>query len=86
VDEAYDQALQDFFSPYHLFIDLLVRVSVNNKNVTESLVNLSAMVAFEGVPLHIPLFAKLWYEIYQSEQVILLRAFVVSGFTFYFCI
>ena len=26
-----------------------------------------AMVAIEGVPLHLPLFAKLWYEIYQSE-------------------
>ncbi|ELU04220.1 hypothetical protein CAPTEDRAFT_219867 [Capitella teleta] len=69
VDETYDQALQDFYCPYHLFIDLLVRVSVNNQNVTEALVHLSAMVAFEGVPLHIPLFAKLWYEIYQSEQV-----------------
>lgn len=65
----YDQALYDFYGPYHLFIDLLVRVSVNNQNVTEPLVHLSAMVAFEGVPLHIPLFAKLWYEIYQSEQV-----------------
>ena len=26
-----------------------------------------AMVAFEGVPLHSPYFAKLWYEIYHSE-------------------
>lgn len=25
------------------------------------------MVAIEGVPLHSPYFAKLWYEIYQSE-------------------
>ena len=28
---------------------------------------LGAMVAAEGVPLHSPYFAKLWYEIYHSE-------------------
>ena len=33
------------------------------------MINLSALVAYEGVPLHAPYFAKLWYEIYQSEQV-----------------
>lgn len=26
-----------------------------------------AMVAYEGVPLHSPYFAKLWYEIYHTE-------------------
>lgn len=33
------------------------------------MISLSAMVAYEGVPLHSPYFAKLWYEIYQAENV-----------------
>ena len=32
-------------------------------------ISLSAAVAYEGVPLHMPYFAKLWYEIYQLEHV-----------------
>jgi len=46
-----------------------VRVAVNQQSVSKQVVNLSAMVAYEGVPLHAPYFAKLWYEIYQSDQV-----------------
>ena len=65
----YDQALHDYFYPYHGLVDLLLRVAVNIKHVTESLVQLSAMVAYEGAPLHMQLFAKLWYEIYQTEDV-----------------
>lgn len=68
VDEAYDAALSDFFTPYHLFIDLLCRVAVNQHNLTKDLINLSAMVAYEGVPLHSLYFAKLWNEIYHLEQ------------------
>ncbi|KAL5008333.1 hypothetical protein ScPMuIL_013914 [Solemya velum] len=69
VDEAYDKALIDFFSPYHLFVDLLCRVAVNQQMLNQMLINLSALVAYEGVPLHDRYFAKLWYEIYHSEQV-----------------
>ena len=69
VDEAYDAALNEYYSPYHHLVDLLMRVSVNNKHVTNDLVELSAMVAYEGASLHMQLFPKLWYEIYQSEDV-----------------
>ena len=63
VDETYDAALVEFFQPYHMLVDLLVRVAVNHQNLTEQVINLSAMVAYEGVPLHLPYFAKLWYEL-----------------------
>lgn len=69
VDPVYDAALHDFYDPYHHFVDLLFRVAVNQQNVTEAVVTLSAMVAYEGVPLHMPYFAKLWYEIYHTEHV-----------------
>ncbi|XP_021379697.1 ubiquitin carboxyl-terminal hydrolase 34-like isoform X3 [Mizuhopecten yessoensis] len=67
VDDMYDNALLDFFSPYHALVDLLCRVAVNHQSLNEAIINLSAMVAIEGVPLHSPYFAKLWYEIYHSE-------------------
>ena len=51
-DEAYDQALHEYFYPYHSLVDLLVRVAVNQ--------NLHAMVTYEGAALHMPFFAKLW--------------------------
>ncbi|CAH1793285.1 unnamed protein product [Owenia fusiformis] len=69
VDEQYDQALWDFYTPYYLVVDLLVRMAVNQRNLNDDVINLSAMVAYEGVPLHVPYFGKLWYEIYHSEQV-----------------
>jgi ubiquitin carboxyl-terminal hydrolase 34 len=69
VDAAYDAALFEYYDPYHHLIDLLVRVAVNQQCLSENLVNLSATVACEGVPLHTPYFAKLWYEIYMSESV-----------------
>ncbi|ESO90145.1 hypothetical protein LOTGIDRAFT_164456 [Lottia gigantea] len=69
VDEVYDQALTEFFQPYHMLVDVMCRVAVNQQNMSEALINLSAMVACEGVPLQLPFFAMLWYEIYQSEQV-----------------
>ncbi len=58
VDEPYDTALNDFFQPYHVLVDLLVRVAVNHQNLSDQVINLSAMVAYEGVPLHMPYFAK----------------------------
>lgn len=67
VDDVYDNALMDFFSPYHALVDLLCRVAVNHQSLNEAIISLSAMVAIEGVPLHSPYFAKLWYEIYHSE-------------------
>ncbi len=59
-DEAYDQALFEYFNPYHTLVDLLVRVAVNQQNVTDTVLNLHCMVACEGAALHLPLFAKLW--------------------------
>jgi hypothetical protein len=69
VDAAYDAALCEYYDPYHHLVDLLVRVAVNQQCLSENVVNLSATVACEGVPLHMPYFAKLWYEIYMSESV-----------------
>lgn len=43
---------------------------------------IDAMVAYEGVPLHIPLFAKMWNEIMETSQVITLVMFKCSGTTY----
>ena len=69
MDSSYDAALYEAFDPYHHLVDLLLRVAVNHQNLPDAIVRLSAMVAYEGAPLHLPYFAKLWYEIYQTESV-----------------
>ncbi|XP_063231242.1 ubiquitin carboxyl-terminal hydrolase 34 isoform X2 [Bacillus rossius redtenbacheri] len=69
LDPEYDRALLDFYSPYHDYIDVICRLAINNNCMSESLVNLSAMVGFEGVPLHLTYFPKLWLDIYQAQHV-----------------
>ncbi|CAL1294964.1 unnamed protein product [Larinioides sclopetarius] len=67
VDEDYDHQLIDFYLPYHQLIDMLCRVAISNECITADLVSLSAMLAIEGVPLHLPVFPKLWLDIIHSE-------------------
>ena len=69
IDPAYDTAINEYFNPYHGLVDLLLRIAVNQHNINDQVVSLSAAVAYEGVPLHMPYFAKLWSEIYQIENV-----------------
>lgn len=44
----------------------MFRLAVNNDSVTESLVNLSAVVGFEAAPLHYTYFPKLWLDILNT--------------------
>ena len=67
VDPEYDEALDKFYTPYHDFIDMLFRLAVNNDTVTEVLVNQSAVVGFDAVPLHSTYFPKLWLDILKAQ-------------------
>ncbi|XP_052133303.1 ubiquitin carboxyl-terminal hydrolase puf isoform X2 [Frankliniella occidentalis] len=69
MDPTYDQALEDYFGPYHDFLDTLCRIAVASGCMTDQLVILSAMVGFEAVPLHFTRFPKLWLDIYHSQNV-----------------
>lgn len=69
VDPEYDLALNQFYAPYHSLIDVMCRLAINNNCMNEGLVNLSAMVGFEAVPLHLTLFPKLWLDIHQAQNV-----------------
>lgn len=60
-------ALDKFYGPYHEFIDMMFRLAVNNESVPEVLVNLSAVVGFEAVPLHSTYFPKLWLDILKAQ-------------------
>lgn len=68
VDPEYDQALLDFFLPYHCFVEAVFRAAIGQNIVTQDLVNLSAMVSIEGIPLHIDLIPKLWLEVLEGED------------------
>ncbi|KAG8236170.1 hypothetical protein J437_LFUL013436 [Ladona fulva] len=69
VDEEYDEALMEVYSPYHQFVDVMCRLAVNNECMSETLVGLSAMLGFEGVPLHMTFFPKLWLDIFHAQHV-----------------
>ena len=47
----------------------MVRLAVNEENLSKPLVDLSAMVGLDGVPLHFQLFPKLWIDIYNTKQI-----------------
>ncbi|KAK9875298.1 hypothetical protein WA026_007696 [Henosepilachna vigintioctopunctata] len=69
IDLEYDEALDKFYTPYHEFIDVLFRLAVNHDIVTDVLVNLSAVVGFEAVPLHSTYFPKLWLDILNTPHL-----------------
>ncbi len=68
-DQDYDRALHRYFNPYHQVVDLLVRLAVNQDALSKPLVDLSAMVGLDGVPLHMQLFPKLWLDINNTEAI-----------------
>ncbi len=68
-DAEYDRALQRYFYQYHALVDLMVRLAVNEDNLSKPLVDLSAMVGLDGVPLHLQLFPKLWIDIFNTKQI-----------------
>ena len=68
-DSDYDRALQRYFYPYHSLVDLMVRLAVNEEILSKPLVDLSAMVGLDGVPLHFQLFPKLWLDIFNTKQI-----------------
>ncbi|KAK3803788.1 hypothetical protein RRG08_026023 [Elysia crispata] len=67
-DDDYDRALISYYEPYHRLIDRMCRMAINLKMLNADLINLYAMVAYEGVPLHLPYFAKMWNEIMETSQ------------------
>ncbi|XP_014601370.1 PREDICTED: ubiquitin carboxyl-terminal hydrolase 34 isoform X2 [Polistes canadensis] len=69
VDAEYDSALLEFYLPYHELIDVMCRLAINNDCMTETLVNLSAMLGFEGVPLHLALFPRLWLDVHAATHI-----------------
>ncbi|XP_057336925.1 ubiquitin carboxyl-terminal hydrolase puf [Microplitis mediator] len=68
-DPEYDSALLEFYLPYHELIDVMCRLAINHDCMTETLVNLSAMLGFEGVPLHLALFPRLWLDVHAAAHI-----------------
>lgn len=69
VDPEYDSALLEFYLPYHELIDVMCRLAINNDCMTDTLVNLSAILGFEGVPLHLALFPRLWLDVHAAAHI-----------------
>ncbi|GIZ02411.1 ubiquitin carboxyl-terminal hydrolase 34 [Caerostris extrusa] len=69
VDEDYDKQLCNFYEPYHLLVDKICRIAILNGCITSDVVGLSAMLAIEGVPLHSPIFPRLWLDVIRKSEV-----------------
>ncbi|XP_051939696.1 ubiquitin carboxyl-terminal hydrolase 34 isoform X4 [Hippocampus zosterae] len=69
-DEGYDRMLLDYFLSYQQFIHLVCRVAINCEKFSDTLVKLSVLMAYEGLPLHLALFPKLWTELCQSQSLL----------------
>merc|ERR1719384_2371940 len=68
-DPEYDRGLHHYYWTYHNLVDLMVRLAVNENSIVKMLIDLSAMVGLDGVPLHFQLFPKLWLDIYGSRNI-----------------
>ena len=68
-DPEYDGQLHHYYWTYHNLVDLMVRLAVNENSMAKMLIDLSAMVGLDGVPLHFQLFPKLWLDIYSSRNI-----------------
>ncbi|CAG7822666.1 unnamed protein product [Allacma fusca] len=68
-DEEYDRQLHEFYSQYHVFVDLMCRVAFMKDCVNQELITLSAMVGYEAAPLHFIHFPKLWLEVFNTPTL-----------------
>lgn len=68
IDKDYDSALEDFYKPYHDFLDVMFRMAVNLNQLNETLVNLSCVAGLEAAPLHFNLFPKFWVGVYNNKN------------------
>ncbi|XP_037949040.1 ubiquitin carboxyl-terminal hydrolase puf isoform X2 [Teleopsis dalmanni] len=68
IDDEYDMQLEAYYRPYHDFIDVLMRMAVNNNQLNETLVKLSCLVAIEAASLHFNLFTKFWVGINNNKS------------------
>merc|ERR1719384_2044281 len=68
-EPEYDRSLHHYYWTYHNLVDLMVRLAVNENTIVKMLIDLSAMVGLDGVPLHFQLFPKLWLDIYSSRNI-----------------
>lgn len=66
--KEYDAALDDFYKPYHDFLDIMFRMAVNVDSVTQEVVKLSCLSGIEGAYLHFNFFPKFWIGIYNNKQ------------------
>lgn len=66
--KEYDAALDDFYKPYHDFLDIMFRMAVNMNALSPEVVKLSCLSGIEGAYLHFNFFPKFWVGIYNNKQ------------------
>uniref|UniRef100_A0A915I645 Uncharacterized protein n=1 Tax=Romanomermis culicivorax TaxID=13658 RepID=A0A915I645_ROMCU len=73
IDTCYDQYMNDFFSPYHTFVDRLLRVACNlgtNLVSSDQIAECSGLIGVEGSVLHSVYYVKFWLDLWQKHSEI----------------
>jgi len=68
IDEAYDQELEEYFIPYHEFVDKICRYALNTDQVPFVAVEISCLLGIEAIPLRSILFPALWLEVKNKSN------------------
>lgn len=66
-DKEFEASLETFYRPYHEFLDVLLRMSVNMNMLNEQLVNLGCLAGIEGAAMNFNYFPKFWVGIFNNK-------------------
>lgn len=67
-DKEYELQLSEYYEGYHVFVDKLCRYGLNLDDIPSMIIEISCMLAVEVLPLKLPLFPKLWQEVYNKSS------------------
>lgn len=57
-----------YYSPYHVMVNIVCRLAVENGCLVEQAITLSTKLGLEGAPLHLSIFPKFWTDLHQTQM------------------
>lgn len=69
IDKEFDMAVENFYKPYHEFLDVFFRAAVTCNVFNDTLVNLSLQTAIEAVGWHFTFFPAFWVGLSKNKNM-----------------
>lgn len=67
-DREYERSVQEFYKPYHDFVEMMARFALRNNNVYNDLVALTCNISDESLHFHSRQFIDVWLHAYQIKD------------------